>query len=83
MQSPVAVRRRTPRGSEVARGPRGAAEGNREIVSIDDTTARLESWHRAHPSAEVVVAASRPIRRCGVRTDFPAVTADLRSSLGR
>jgi 3-(3-hydroxy-phenyl)propionate hydroxylase len=60
-----------------------ASESKDDVVAVQDLTGALDVWHRAHPSAAVIVL--RPDRyvaaACG-RSDFAKVTADLRSSLG-
>ena len=66
-------------------GAASAATGdNTEIVTIDDITGTFDGWCRAHRSAEVIVLRpDRYVAAACVRSDFPVVTADLRTSLGR
>ncbi len=72
------VEMRSPAAAEAA------TDRNGEIVTIEDITGTLEGWRRAHPSAQVIVLRpDRYVAAACARSDFAAVTADLRSSFGR
>jgi hypothetical protein len=54
-----------------------------EVRALDDVTGALGEWRRAHTGVEVVVLRpDRYVAAACARSDFAAVTAELRETFG-